>query len=431
VDSAVGFTVVIVSLGWDCGEGLRALIRKSFQLVLNLYLIIAFVRRTPHRCPAFTDNVEQIHYTLEMHWRKSFILNFCSTANDNAITEHTDTALCKKLKTTHPHDIVELNNYEKASVDDKNLKCLVTSKQDEISERPRAPCDGTNKNPLQCDICQRTFTLKGNLTKHLLSHTGERPFQCDICQRTFTQKGNLTRHLLSHTGERPFQCDICQRTFTQKVSLTQHIRCHTGERPFQCDICQRTFTQKGNLTQHIRCHTGERPFQCEVEFILDYTDERTLSQQNDAAERMSIELVKWSKERVDAKKGALWYIGGGRNARTSIDNVGMPEILSNSEIFAALRRDNALIRNLNGSKLSTAQIRECIKDGTIEFHVGSINDPNPKVCDKAEEIAQKMLLQTHYASSTIRTIAAGTVCTGNKVDKVSYQVILTWIYSWF
>jgi hypothetical protein len=40
------------------------------------------------------------------------ILNFCSTANENAITEHTDTALCKKLKTTHPHDIVELNDYE-------------------------------------------------------------------------------------------------------------------------------------------------------------------------------------------------------------------------------------------------------------------------------------------------------------------------------
>ena len=128
--------------------------------VLNLNLIIAFVRRTPHRCPAFTDNVKQIHYRLEMHWRKSFILNLRSTANVNAITEHTDTALCKKLKTTHPHGIVELNNYEKASVDDKNLMCLVTfsqdtnSKQDEISERPRAPCDGTNKNPLQCDICQ-------------------------------------------------------------------------------------------------------------------------------------------------------------------------------------------------------------------------------------------------------------------------------------
>ena len=112
--------------------------------------------------------------------------------------------------------------------------------------------------------------------------------------------------------------------------------------------------------------------------------------------------------------------------RTSIDNVGMPENLSNSEIFAAFRRDNALIRNLNGSKLGTAQIREFIKDGTIEFHVGSINDPNPKVCDKAEEIAQKMLLQTHYASSTIRTIAAGTVCTGNKVDKGGYR-IFCWV----
>jgi hypothetical protein len=140
-----------------------------------------------------------------MHWRKSFILNFCSTANDNAITEHTDdTALNKKLKTTHPHDIVELNNYEKASVDDKNLMCLVTfsqdtnSKQDEISERPRAPCDGTNKNPLQCDICQRTFTRGNTLTRHLRSHTDERPFQCDICPQTFTQKYTL-RDIFSAT----------------------------------------------------------------------------------------------------------------------------------------------------------------------------------------------------------------------------------------
>ncbi len=33
-----------------------------------------------------------------------------------------------------------------------------------------------------------------------------------------------------------------------------------------------------------------------------------------------------------------------------------------------------------------------------------------------------MLLQTHYASSTIWTIAAGTVCTGNKVDKGGYRI---------
>jgi uncharacterized Zn-finger protein len=244
-----------------------------------------------------------------------------------------------------------------ASVDDKNLMCLVNfsqdtnSKQDEISERPRAPCDGTNKNPLQCETCQQTFSQKANLTQHIRSHTGERPFQCETCQQTFTQKVHLTRHLRSHTGEHPFQCETCQQTFSQKANLTQHIRSHTGERPFQCETCQQTFKQKILLTQHIRNHTGE------VEFVLDFTDKRTLSQQNDAAERMSIELVKWSKERVDAKKGALWYIGGGRNGRTSIDNVGMPETLSNSEIVAALRRDIALIRNLNGSKLGAAQIR--------------------------------------------------------------------------
>ena len=91
-----------------------------------------------------------------MHWRKSFILNFRSTANDNAITEHTDTALCKKLKTTHPHDIVELNNYEKASVDDKNLMCLETFSQDTNSKQARSVNDHvllvTEPTKIRCSV---------------------------------------------------------------------------------------------------------------------------------------------------------------------------------------------------------------------------------------------------------------------------------------
>ena len=55
-----------------------------------------------------------------------------------------------------------------ASVDDKNLMCLVTfsqdtnSKQDEISEQPRAPCDGTNK--IRCSVIYASKPSQGVLT---------------------------------------------------------------------------------------------------------------------------------------------------------------------------------------------------------------------------------------------------------------------------
>ena len=191
----------------------------------------------------------------------------------------------------------------------------------EMTKKTAAPCDGTNKNrSFQCETCQQSFARKSNLTQHIRCHTDERPFQCETCQATFRQKVHLTQHILSHTGERPFQCVTCQATFRQIGHLTQHILSHTGKRPFQCETCQQTFTRKEQLTQHIRSHTGE------VEFVLDYTDERTLSQQNDAAEKMAIELVKWSKERVDAKKGALWYIGGGRNGISTLCGLAVSSI---------------------------------------------------------------------------------------------------------
>lgn len=59
----------------------------------------------------------------------------------------------------------------------------------------------------------------------------------------------------------PFlKCDICEKAFVQKSDLTAHRRIHTDEKSYKCDICEKAFGQKSSLTIHRRIHTGEKPY---------------------------------------------------------------------------------------------------------------------------------------------------------------------------
>ncbi|CAG0892396.1 unnamed protein product [Darwinula stevensoni] len=188
-----------------------------------------------------------------------------------------------------------------------------------------------------CAICPYNTHYKGNARTHKRVHTRERPFQCSLCEKSFTVKSNLYRHMNSshaifkvedyiwggrtsggiqvyfcgvctymthskgharihrrvHTQEKPYQCTVCHKHFTQSSTLYRHLRAmmkledfiwsartpgglqlyfcsacpyktglkgharthkrvHTRERPFQCSICQRGFTQSSNLYRHMK-----------------------------------------------------------------------------------------------------------------------------------------------------------------------------------
>ncbi|KAM4550292.1 uncharacterized protein V3H82_019442 [Fundulus diaphanus] len=115
-----------------------------------------------------------------------------------------------------------------------------------------------------CHICGNTFQ---NIETHMRSHTGIKPYPCPICGKSFPRPGALRRHKRIHSGERPYICEFCGKTFTESSSLTAHIRNHNADRPVSrvsCETCGKSLASVQVLEVHRRIHTGEKPFPCRI-----------------------------------------------------------------------------------------------------------------------------------------------------------------------
>ena len=76
---------------------------------------------------------------------------------------------------------------------------------------------------------------KQALNKHIseIREEGKKLFKCDICDQSFSQKGNLTKHTASvHDSNKSFKCGICDHNFCQKANLKIHVaEIHEGKKP--------------------------------------------------------------------------------------------------------------------------------------------------------------------------------------------------------
>ncbi|XP_018328025.1 zinc finger protein 33B [Agrilus planipennis] len=90
-----------------------------------------------------------------------------------------------------------------------------------IIKTQRSPSFKTKKE-MKCSYCSKNFSHRGDLNKHVRTHTGDTPYQCETCWKDFRHKSNLTRHSKLHSGLKPYQCPNCNKEFSRKDKLSLH-----------------------------------------------------------------------------------------------------------------------------------------------------------------------------------------------------------------
>ena len=145
------------------------------------------------------------------------------------------------------------------------------------------------KKDFICTQCQKRFTRKFDLERHMKKHTQQKGYGCDVCSRTFYRKDKLHQHrticqrkaandelvekqnsrqVIADDGfvdgnvstdehwskaSKRFVCSRCNKPFTRKFDMQRHMKMHARGKEFQCSICSKAFYRKDKEIEHELC----------------------------------------------------------------------------------------------------------------------------------------------------------------------------------
>lgn len=130
----------------------------------------------------------------------------------------------------------------------------------------------SGRKPYKCPHCEYASAFRGNLNTHIKGmHLHTRQYLCNTCKAAFKTLGALIGHTKRvHEGwkspnQKIFICSVCEKRFTKKYHVDRHMLIHTGEKPHKCNDCGRCFNNKSNLMSHIQLvHKKMSPYQCDM-----------------------------------------------------------------------------------------------------------------------------------------------------------------------
>ena len=120
-----------------------------------------------------------------------------------------------------------------------------------ICNKPRNPKPSVE---IKCDVCDKLFSSKSNLTKHSfkihgISKSKLLPCGFDNCQFMSDSKPEIKKHItLNHSGKPKLMCTVCKAVYHSSSGLQNHTL--TVHR-VPCSNCLETFSNQKKLRIHM------------------------------------------------------------------------------------------------------------------------------------------------------------------------------------
>ena len=64
--------------------------------------------------------------------------------------------------------------------------------------------------------------------------------------------------------KKTYDCEICNKTYSLKISLKSHFWTHAGKKPQVYGLCNKGLSPIVNLKTHLRMHADEKPHVCKI-----------------------------------------------------------------------------------------------------------------------------------------------------------------------
>ena len=150
------------------------------------------------------------------------------------------------------------------------------------------------KKDFNCTLCDKIFTLRQNLFRHVRAvHEKIQPFACTVCGKKFGEKANQKRHEQSVHHKKiiqPFACTICGKKFSVKSNQKRHERLvhHNAQRPsIECIVSGKTFGHRYSFNKHTK---------------KDLKNHKALVRNKEKTEKVSSTLKKEVKKKISVKR---------------------------------------------------------------------------------------------------------------------------------
>lgn len=200
---------------------------------------------------------------LEFRTRYQFNQELSEPSETESDVEQTQKYNCSVVLSLNNETSTEFGN---ADIPTKPDSSDVESNDTHNKASKTKPAYVRDRRKLPCHVCGKLIS-NAAYTVHVALHNADSErFECQICNRSYRQKHNLTKHLNTHTKKVLFPCkaENCGKVFDVASTLRKHFQImHTNVRDHGCSICGKRFAIASGLRGHMRTkHCTEKIHGC-------------------------------------------------------------------------------------------------------------------------------------------------------------------------